>query len=357
MRQVYLAARRRLAGTNGVNRTDRLTGILLALRGGRQTAARLAARFGVSRRTILRDLDALGEIGVPVIAVAGAGGGFELADGFWLPPLHLTSEETTLLLLALNTLGPAERSPFGVARRTVEEKLRAALRPEIAREAEEALQTLSVESTEPAVSEDHLRALRNAVRRGIWLRIAYRSVRRRADHLLQPRRLYLSNGRWYCAAFSLAAREERVFRLDRMEEIEPVPPPPGAAEALRSVRSGLPYDDPTHPEVVVRLSEAGLVRAEVESALVRTAVRLAGGEWEARFRCPPSELPYYASVVFALGPEAAALAPADLRALVRELALGTLHRLESTADADEGDRVVSPIPSYRDSGRRDEATS
>jgi predicted DNA-binding transcriptional regulator YafY len=70
-----------------MNRTDRLTGIILALRGGRQTAAQLATRFEVSRRTILRDVAALGEIGVPVVGSSGAGGGFELADGYWLPPL------------------------------------------------------------------------------------------------------------------------------------------------------------------------------------------------------------------------------------------------------------------------------
>jgi predicted DNA-binding transcriptional regulator YafY len=340
-----------------VNRTDRLTGILLALRGGRQTAAQLAARFEVSRRTILRDVDALGEIGVPVIAAPGAGGGFELADGFWLPPLQLTSDESTLLLLALNTLGPIDRSPFGPARRTVEEKLRAAMRPEIARAADEALQTLSVEPTETTVSEQDVQTLRSAIRRGTWLRVAYRSVRRRADHLLQPRRLYLSEGRWYCVALSLAAGEDRIFRLDRIEAIEPVPPPAGAAEALRAARSRLPYDDPAHPEVVVRLTEFGLARAEIEPALVRTAVRQAGGEWQARFRCPPSELPYFARVVFGLGPEATALAPGELRALVRELALGTLRRLEMPSDATEGDRAVSPIPTYPESHRRDGATS
>ena len=119
-----------------MNRTDRLTGIILALRGGRRTAAELAARFEVSRRTILRDVAALGEIGVPVVAAPGAGGGLELADGYWLPPLQLSSDEATLLLLALGALGEATGSPFGEKRRTVEEKRRAALRPEVTREAE-----------------------------------------------------------------------------------------------------------------------------------------------------------------------------------------------------------------------------
>ncbi len=57
-----------------MNRTGRLTGILLALRSGQRTAAQVADRFAVSRRTILRDLDALGELGVPVIATPGTGG-------------------------------------------------------------------------------------------------------------------------------------------------------------------------------------------------------------------------------------------------------------------------------------------
>ena len=65
-----------------MNRTDRLTGIILALQRGRQTAAQLADRFEVSRRTILRDIDALAQIGVPVVSLPGAGGGLALAEGY-----------------------------------------------------------------------------------------------------------------------------------------------------------------------------------------------------------------------------------------------------------------------------------
>jgi predicted DNA-binding transcriptional regulator YafY len=54
---------------------------LLQLR-GRMTAAELAAEFEVSQRTILRDIEALSTAGVPVYAVRGCQGGFELLDGF-----------------------------------------------------------------------------------------------------------------------------------------------------------------------------------------------------------------------------------------------------------------------------------
>ena len=55
-----------------MNRIDRAIGILLALQTGRTTSSALAQRFDVSRRTILRDIDGLSQIGVPIVAIPGA---------------------------------------------------------------------------------------------------------------------------------------------------------------------------------------------------------------------------------------------------------------------------------------------
>lgn len=52
--------------------------------------------------------------------------------------------------------------------------------------------------------------------------------------------------------------------------------------------------------------------------------QIAPDAWEIRFRCPPSELPYYARELLALGPLAEALAPPSLRDLVRDLAAATV---------------------------------
>ncbi len=64
-------------------RAGRLLTILLALQNeGRVTAGELARRLEVSERTVLRDLAELGSTGVPVYAVRGPHGGFELLDNY-----------------------------------------------------------------------------------------------------------------------------------------------------------------------------------------------------------------------------------------------------------------------------------
>jgi predicted DNA-binding transcriptional regulator YafY len=81
-----------------VNRVDRLFGYVLALQGGPQTAAALAGRFEVSRRTAYRDLQALAEVGVPLLATPGRG--YALVPGYQLPPVMFTAAEASILGLA-----------------------------------------------------------------------------------------------------------------------------------------------------------------------------------------------------------------------------------------------------------------
>ncbi|MFL5694281.1 MAG: helix-turn-helix transcriptional regulator, partial [Ktedonobacteraceae bacterium] len=81
-----------------MNRTDRLLAIVLELQGkGRQRAEDLAATFETSKRTIYRDIQALGEAGVPLISIPGRG--YSLMKGYFLPPLSFSSDEATMLLL------------------------------------------------------------------------------------------------------------------------------------------------------------------------------------------------------------------------------------------------------------------
>ena len=83
-----------------MRRQSRLFAIAEVLRGRRSgvTAEALAERFGVTVRTIYRDLDALRDAALPVRADRGRGGGYALEKSYSLPPVNFTAREAALLI-------------------------------------------------------------------------------------------------------------------------------------------------------------------------------------------------------------------------------------------------------------------
>jgi predicted DNA-binding transcriptional regulator YafY len=72
--------------------------IVVYLQGRRVTRAEdMAAHFEISVRTMYRDLAALGEAGIPIMAEAGVG--YCLVKGYHLPPVMFTAEEAGALFM------------------------------------------------------------------------------------------------------------------------------------------------------------------------------------------------------------------------------------------------------------------
>jgi len=84
---------------------DRLIGILIILlQNEKTTAPELARHFEVSRRTILRDIDALAMAGIPITATRGGDGGIAIMAGYKINKGILTSDELQDLVAALKGL-------------------------------------------------------------------------------------------------------------------------------------------------------------------------------------------------------------------------------------------------------------
>jgi predicted DNA-binding transcriptional regulator YafY len=117
-------------------RAARVLDMLLVLqRRGRITAHALAQEFEVSERTILRDVEALSEAGVPIFTARGAGGGIELMDGFQTHLTGLTTDEARCLLL-VGQPQVAHRLGLGAPTRTARNKLLTSISPTLAEEAD-----------------------------------------------------------------------------------------------------------------------------------------------------------------------------------------------------------------------------
>ena len=88
-------------------RASRLLLMLLLLQNrGRMTAAQLATELDVSRRTVLRDIEALGEAGLPVVVHRGPRGGVELGFSYRTRLTGLATDEAEALGVVLSAPVP-----------------------------------------------------------------------------------------------------------------------------------------------------------------------------------------------------------------------------------------------------------
>jgi len=88
-------------------RASRLLHILLILQNrGRQTSRQLAEELEVTTRTILRDVDAMTEAGLPIIVHQGRTGGIELGFNYRTRLTGLDAEEAEALGLILAAESP-----------------------------------------------------------------------------------------------------------------------------------------------------------------------------------------------------------------------------------------------------------
>lgn len=111
-----------------MQRFDRILGLLLFLRSGQTISAdALAEHFAVSRRTIYRDMETLSLLGVPLYAERGRVGGFQLLEGYFLPPLMFSQGEAVALLLGLALQKNLRAAPFPEEMLMAEKKLLAAI--------------------------------------------------------------------------------------------------------------------------------------------------------------------------------------------------------------------------------------
>lgn len=201
-----------------MRRSDRLFDLIQILRDGRlHRAADLAARLGVTERTIWRDMGTLMASGMPLEGARGLG--YILRAPVTLPPMMLSTAEIEALRLGLRLV--AEGADEGQARaaRALGAKI-ARLTPSLPGEADGTLPARDDEEATRALP--HLPILRRAIRAGERITITYIDPRGVESHRdIRPLDLTLWGKVWTLAAWCEARRDFRDFRLDRILAVTP----------------------------------------------------------------------------------------------------------------------------------------
>ena len=211
-----------------VRRTERLFALAEYLRGRRTgvTAEVLAERFGVTVRTIYRDLDALRAASLPVGAERGRGGGYALDRSYSLPPVNFTAREAALLVALGRYAIEMRLLPFSDTLEAALDKVRAALSASAQRELLSRMQELSFVGVPVLPTKKPVRAaLERAWFEQQPLRITYvdsNFIESKRD--LQILSVVMDRHETRLDAIDLASGERRHFRLDRIAHAEVLRP-------------------------------------------------------------------------------------------------------------------------------------
>jgi predicted DNA-binding transcriptional regulator YafY len=181
----------------------------------------LADRLEVSHRTLRRDIDRLRELGYPVAASRGVGGGYQLRSGTNMPPLLLDDEEAVAIAVGLRTA--ATGAVEGIEETSVRALTKVVqVMPPRLRHRVNALQAYTVPAGTyrgPTVDALALTVIAQACRDDERLRFSYtaRDGERTTRHV-EPHRLVLLGRRWYLVAWDVERHDWRTFRIDRLAD-------------------------------------------------------------------------------------------------------------------------------------------
>lgn len=203
-------------------RADRLLAIMLLLQThGKLTTRALAARLEVSRRTILRDIDALCAAGVPLTAEGGHGGGVALDDRYQSTLAGMQQSEIRTLFISDSSALLGDLGMGDAAERTLL-KLRGVLPPAHRGEVERTRQRLLIDPSwwwRDAQPLPLWEALQRAVFEDRKIVAGYvRHSGEQIERTLEPYSLVAKSSVWY-----LVARHDgelRTYRVTRLRSIE-----------------------------------------------------------------------------------------------------------------------------------------
>ena len=324
------------------NRTERLFALILLLqtRPG-LTARQLAEHFGVSRRTIFRDLRALSEANVPLTYAEG--GGYEILEGYQLPPLMFTAREAATLLIGTAFMKRQPDASLRADADAVALKIRSVL-PRSIREYIDRLQERIV------IDPYWLQTMQGSDEEaGYWYELSEAIARQQSVHLeyyvpsrdevtqrrVDPLGLVYYTDHWNLIAYDHLRKDIRNFRLDRIQRLtvlrERFTPPrdfdlnayleaQGAPTEAHRIR--LRFARPTYRWA--RRSIPARIESEQETA--------EGVEVTFAFE----NLEYLARWLLRYGTEVEVLEPEALRAQLRAQARAILARYEPEAAQETG---------------------
>ncbi|MES2731977.1 MAG: YafY family protein [Bacteroidota bacterium] len=207
-----------------MNRIDRLTAILIQLQSKRVVKAQeIADRFGISLRTVYRDVRALEEGGVPLAGEAGVG--YSIVEGYRLPPVMFTNDEASALLFGAKLIEKMTDQSVKKEFQSALYKIKSVLKLNEKDHLEQLNTHIEVFHRQSASKEqfpdNFLTAIQQAIVQKNVLWINYLSTYKEevTQRDVEPMGLLYYGHNWHMIAFCQMRQGYRDFRVDRIKQL------------------------------------------------------------------------------------------------------------------------------------------
>ncbi|MCH7411634.1 YafY family transcriptional regulator [Belliella sp. DSM 111904] len=208
-----------------MNRLERLTAILTQLQSKRCIKAQdIADRFGISLRTVYRDMKALEESGVPITAEAGIG--YTLVEGYRLPPLMFTKEEALSFLVVEKIYEKITGKGMNQDFQSAMMKIKAVMKHADKSTLEDVSTHIEImEGFSPSHASDKQIGLQPIIyslasKKRLIIEYITFLKEERSRRKIEPVGIYYAFDRWYLIAWCGLRKAYRTFRVDRIQQIE-----------------------------------------------------------------------------------------------------------------------------------------
>ncbi|QMV44759.1 helix-turn-helix transcriptional regulator [Cohnella cholangitidis] len=304
-------------------KSKRLIEIMMAINKKKSfNAKELASEFGVSTRTIMRDMQELSALGVPFYSEVGQHGGYKMLNERMLPPVAFTEGEALAVFFASHALRHYAYLPFVAETDSVLRKFYSYMSEDIRDRIDRMRERFDLVTPMRHASTPYLSMLLDAAIDQKVVRMEYESKQHKRTRDVQPIGIYASNGFWYCPAYCFHRRDIRLFRCDRVRSVELSEQ---KAVDLTQVHTGnwesyLEEESPAI-ELYVELTATGVQRFESEmwpAHKMQIHVREDGTGWLGH-QVPASSLPFFGQFFIGLGTDAKVKAPTELIHIMREM--------------------------------------
>ncbi|OBZ07672.1 YafY family protein [Bacillus sp. FJAT-26390] len=299
-----------------MSKSKRLIELMMTVNRKRKfTVKELADEFEVSTRTILRDLQELSELGVPLYSEVGPHGGYQVLNERILPPIAFTEEEAVAIFFASHALRHYSYLPFESEALSALNKFYFYMPGDVRDRIDQLKNRFDFFTPARQVKSPCLSILlEGAIQQKIVL-IEYESREGRSSRQIQPIGVYASNGLWYCSAYCFLREESRLFRCDRIHTavfdtsgLQPMD--------FRHVHLGNQdaffQNEQAYIPVYVELSKEGVRRCESELWPSPKLYKNEDGSGRLDGSIRKVDLSFFANFFIGLGNEATVKEPAEL---------------------------------------------